>query len=312
MASVAEIDGLRAPLAPPPPPLDQYTGAAAAYSVRLLRTAYTGAAMRVRRDTAGGTGDDDEADVAFDNGVISLDSAVSNFSGTSNATNLGQFLNATGYTDADSLTVVADGFVDEWKDQSGNANDAEQATFASQPQIFDSASPTDLIILNGKPCVKFVRTGSSTGTSLLTPSASWSTSGALEFFMVFKNDDTNGNQETWSNASNRMFAGAATTWVRTTAGDLTYTLSKIANQNLFVYEHNSTARTIYIDASQDATSASPSNVSTTSSIGALGRRYNVNEGHADVSWQELIHYPSDQSSNRTAIETNLNDYFSIY
>ena len=45
--------------------LATYTGAAAAYSVRQL--ANTAAlSMRVRRDTAGGTGDDDEADVLFD------------------------------------------------------------------------------------------------------------------------------------------------------------------------------------------------------------------------------------------------------
>jgi hypothetical protein len=74
MASVAEIDGLRGPLAPVPPPLDQYTGAAAAYSVRLLRTAYTGDIMRVRRDS-----DQNEIDVGFDsNDEFGLTSPVSN------------------------------------------------------------------------------------------------------------------------------------------------------------------------------------------------------------------------------------------
>jgi len=28
--------------------------------------------------------------------------------------------------------------------------------------------------------------------------------------------------------------------------------------------------------------------------------------------QEVIFYPSDQSSNRTGIETNINDFYSIY
>ena len=90
MASVAEIDGLTisggAPAVPSP---------AAAYSVRLLDSAvgissYTGAAMRVRRVTGtGNTGNDDEADVAFDTSLteptISLDSAVSNFSACSSS-----------------------------------------------------------------------------------------------------------------------------------------------------------------------------------------------------------------------------------
>ena len=111
--------------------------------------------MRVRRDTAGGTGDDDEADVLFDftltDPTISLDSRINNASTGVASTTLGEFLNATGYTDVDNLTVVADGFCDTWYDQSGNGNDAEQTAFGNQPQIFDSASPTDLIQENGKP-----------------------------------------------------------------------------------------------------------------------------------------------------------------
>ena len=67
--------------------------------------------MRVRRDT-GGTGDDDEADIAFDTSLtdptISLDSAISNASAGVTATTLGQFLNVgtvngTTYTNPDSF-----------------------------------------------------------------------------------------------------------------------------------------------------------------------------------------------------------------
>ena len=117
MASVAEIDGLTISGGAP-----AVSAPAAAYSVRLLDSAvgissYTGAAMRVRRETAGGTGDDDEADIAFDSGVISLDSAISNASALVTATTLGQFLNVgtvngTTYTNPDSLTVTASCLVD--------------------------------------------------------------------------------------------------------------------------------------------------------------------------------------------------------
>ena len=130
--------------------------------------------------------------------------------------------------------------------------------------------------------------------------------------MVFNNESGTGDQETWSNASVRFFTGNGTDFVNTAAGSLSYTLSKVANQNLFVYEHNSTARTVYIDGAQDATSASPANVSTTASIAALGRRYNNVESHASVLCQELIHYPINQSSNRKAIETDIDSYYRIY
>ncbi len=144
----------------PPPPaeflLDTYTGAAAAYSVRRLATSAT-VLMRVRRDTGGGTGDDDEADVAYDsNNILSLDSAISNASAGVTATTLGQFINVgtvngTTYTNPDSLTVTASCFVDTWTDQSGNGNDAEQNGQASQPQIHEGTADTDLITENGKP-----------------------------------------------------------------------------------------------------------------------------------------------------------------
>ena len=143
--------------------LDTYTGAAAGYSVRQLKTGVT-VAMRVRRDTAGGTGDDDEADVAFDTSLtdptISLDSAISNASAGVTATTLGQFLNVgtvggTTYTNPDSLSGTASCFVDEWKDQSGNANHAAQATFGNQPQIHSGTVNTDLITENGKPALQY-------------------------------------------------------------------------------------------------------------------------------------------------------------
>ena len=48
-------------LEPYTPPLDDYPNAAAAYSVRLLRTAYSGSALRVRRNAA----PFDEQDIGF-------------------------------------------------------------------------------------------------------------------------------------------------------------------------------------------------------------------------------------------------------
>jgi hypothetical protein len=85
--------------------LDEYPNAAAAYSVRKLRTAYTGFAIRVRRSS-----DNTEQDIGFSSGNLDTTSLTSFCSGT-------------------------DGFVTTWYDQSGNANNASNSTAINQPQI---------------------------------------------------------------------------------------------------------------------------------------------------------------------------------
>ncbi|NBX50724.1 hypothetical protein EBT25_12485 [bacterium] len=103
--------------------LDAYPNAAAAYSVRLLRTAYTGSAIRVRRSS-----DNAEQDIYFD---------------------------ANGNLDTAQLTTFCsgtNGFVTTWYDQSGNGRDATQTTATNQAQIVNSGS---VINVNSKPSLQF-------------------------------------------------------------------------------------------------------------------------------------------------------------
>jgi hypothetical protein len=87
--------------------LDVYTGAAAAYSLRKRRTAYTGSAIRVRRSN-----DNTEQDIGFVG--VDLDTAsLKTFVGAGN-----------------------NGFVTIWYDQSGNTGrNATQTTAFNQPRI---------------------------------------------------------------------------------------------------------------------------------------------------------------------------------
>ena len=45
---------------------------------------------------------------------------------------------------------------------------------------------------------------------------------------------------------------------------------------------------------------------------ALGARYDVGGSYIDGKIQEFVLYNTDQSTNRTGIETNINDFYSIY
>ena len=100
--------------------LDNYPGASAAYSLRKVRTAYTGSAIRVRRS------DNQEMDIAFDT------------SGSLDTTSLLTFVGS------------GNGFVTTWYDQSGNNKHIVQITAASQPYIVLNGS----VQMNGnKPAI---------------------------------------------------------------------------------------------------------------------------------------------------------------
>ena len=99
------------------PLLDTYSGAAAAYSLRKLRTAYTGDAVEVYNGSS-------YADIGF-NVFGELDTvALAAHCGSNN------------------------GFVSKWYDQSGNTNTAAQTTTADMPKIYDGT--TGVVTKNGK------------------------------------------------------------------------------------------------------------------------------------------------------------------
>jgi hypothetical protein len=90
--------------------LDLYPSASVAYSLRKLRTAYSGSAIRVRRSS-----DNTEQDIGFVGNNLDTASLLT-FCGAGN------------------------GFVTTWYDQSTNGNNATQATAGNQAQIVSSGA----------------------------------------------------------------------------------------------------------------------------------------------------------------------------
>jgi len=110
---------------------DTYAGQAG-YSLRKLRTAYSGSAIRVRRSS-----DNTEQDIGFTGSALDTTALASFCSGTS-------------------------GYITTWYDQSGNGYNITQATGASQPRIVSGGT---IDIQGGKPALY------SDGARLMTGSA---------------------------------------------------------------------------------------------------------------------------------------------
>ena len=139
-ASILDIDGVTIP-AGVAPPLDSISGAYAGYSLRKLRTAYTGPCIQIRRSIVP-LGLASAADVNFSGDTISLDSTITPV-GISSAGNLGQFLAASGYSDPDSLGSSATGFLEILYDQvedGGTSRDISNSTGSEQAILFDGTN----------------------------------------------------------------------------------------------------------------------------------------------------------------------------
>lgn len=265
--------------------LDTYSGAAAAYSLRLLRSAYTGSAIRVRRAS-----DNTEQDIGFVDGELDTSSLTTFCSGT-------------------------DGFVKTWYDQSGNAIDASQATAASQPQIVSSGS---VITENGNPTINFDTSNKWLVTSNYIVELSQN---AVSFHIVHSFADNLDKDEyllaegdSASPYSSQFIYGSNSTnssiiWVNaTTIGTMP------TGQGLTGFEYdNANSMSVYANGSLSGSQSGltiNTEVYNHTSIGIAADLSTT--GGAPRNIQEIISYKFDNSSNRSGIETNINDFYSIY
>ena len=258
--------------------LDLYPNAAAAYSLRKLRAAYSGSAVRVRKEVSSVSS---ETDIGF------------LADGSLDTVSLLAFA-----SDADSGDV----FVVTWYDQS-LSNDATQSTAAAQPKIVSGGS---LVTENGKPAVDFDGVDDYLrNTDLISnqPTTHHLVAKANNIGILTRFTDGGVNSSSrnsiYQNVSSfQYFSGNNLT------GDLENT-----NQNLHYYLVNGVSSEIAINGAAALTGDSGGYDLNGITFGA---RWDGAAQFSDVIIQELIIYPSDQSSNRTAIETNINTFYSIY
>ena len=268
--------------------LDLYPSAAAAYSVRRLSSTYAGSAMEVRIDTDG----QPLYDIGFD---------------------------ANGDLDTADLISKAAGnraFVRTWYDQSGNGNDVTQTTTGYQPRIVNSG------VVETKGTQKSIYFSSANLQRLNTTPIP-----LTDGFTAITVGSTNNNSQLDQNFYNNTDDFINMTSLGFNLGAANRIGSR-ASSNGAVFlasgENLSSTNLILVDHYGSISSGSESNqlrldgVDGTQSYGArifegglsLGSRGSVFFLNGYIS--EFIYYTADKSAEISAIESNINTYFSIY
>jgi hypothetical protein len=300
------------------PLLDSFPTAAAAYSLRLLRAGYTGNCIEVRRAS-----DNTTQNIGFSGGVLDT-AAINTFCGT-------------GATDTC--------FVRSLYDQSGNSRNFAQTTSANQPRILTSGvinreAGTPAMVFDGSN--DWMEIPSSTAMfNFMHDGGNATIFGAIKFGVTADPNAAylilNNNSTATANAGVLIFYddraslsrndGVVFQITRNVSGNF-YTITDfndkaVANDINLLYikldtDNATAANRIKAGINNNAEFGDNTNTNAPSANNAsFSLRIGATNGISPTfflngSWQELVIYNADQSSNRTAIETNINNFYSIY
>jgi hypothetical protein len=267
--------------------LDTYPSAAAAYSVRLLRMAYVGSSIRVRRSS-----DNAEQDIGFSGGNLDT-SALLSFVGAN------------------------DGFVTTFYDQSGNARNATQATALNQPQIVVSGT---LLTQGGRPIMKFTSSSQVLNTPTFALSVNrtyvmtvYNVISSSAFNRIYLGSGAGGTSLLVNGITGEGAGGTPKSFVGSGSANNSVGVNPLATNAYFLlgaYVQGSSQHQIYrngaLNAQNTSLTISPTTNSQVNSIMSLGI------GSNDIRTNEAIIWDSYQSTNRSGIESNINAYYAIY
>ena len=208
-------------------------------------------------------------------------------------------------------TGVASGFVHTWYDQSGNGNNAVQSTNADQPQIVSSGT---VLNIDGNPAMQF--DGSSDhmdmyhadlyGQSRLDSFIHYQSS---DNAYILYNDDTGAGglfsfvvQDGSTSTNIRNQYGSPDLYVNGTQVGISYGTTTRDDLHTAIVTNGVSATAGALETHLN---------SLTTNWNAFGiSPYNGYRLNGKIA--EMIFYNTDQSSNRTGIESNINTYYTIY
>jgi hypothetical protein len=255
---------------------DTYGDVTAYYSLRKFTEAETLNAIRVRRSS-----DDTEQDIGFDaNGDLDT-TALLAFVGTGGTDN---------------------GYVTTFYDQSGNGNNATNATSTEQPLIVSGGS---VVTENGKAALEFDGVNDELVNSSITLTQPFTYFHARKYrnttsprMALSLSTSTNSWADYFDGSSLRAYFGS--TGAKSEGFN--------TDQNLWGAVVNGTSSEVLLNGTSTAANLGTNNGDAV----VIGDRGNISGINAAVNVQEIIIFDSDQSGNRTNMETNINDHFDIY
>lgn len=261
--------------------LDMYPGAIAAYSLRYISSSFTGDVILVRRDT-------DNAELGF---------------------------TPTEITDGtlDAWVGAATAYVKTWYDQSGNGVDQTQTTGTLQPRIAITGTITTD---NGLPTVDFaadylsnlntnIITGNNPYTSIMVINAR--SIGATQRMYSINpegNGAVSGKQSLFTTEFANRVSGNV---IYNNAASLTQEIATVIYPGTTINQHN-----LWVDGVESGVLSSSAG---TSPMNIQNGSFNIggdSGGNYNGLMQEAIFYDTAQTGNRAAIETLINEYYSIY
>ena len=266
--------------------LDDLTGSTGAFSLRLLSSSYTGYAIQVRRDS-----DNTTLNVGFVNGQLDTAALTSFCTGTN-------------------------GFVTVWYNQADINNNAIQTVSSSQPKIYEAS--TGVQTENGKPAIVF-----DIGFFLTVTNISYGhVDQSISVFGVAKLDSSNNffatiTSKGYDAQGVYTFGGTSTrqyqSWIE--EQQLITTTVLDSNQNLLstTVQTGTNGLKMYLNSSL----VDQFNI-TGDLIGSNNFRFNIGRNDRDDNYfwqgtmQEILMFVNDQTANKTTIETDINNFYTIY
>jgi len=255
--------------------LDSFPGADLALSLRRVKTSYSSDLITVRRSS-----NSDTLDVGF----------------------LGDYLDTVSLKTFCGTGATDTCFVKRWYDQSGTANHMTQDSAISQPMILINGV---VFRDNGEVALNFGRT---TDILELPLYASIDVTKNYSIFYTTRVISTSVELlfNVSTNSNSRICISARGRYTLTNTGVTTGKSMTITGLSVLTMENS--PQELYRNNVQ-ATSTAVDGAFLSSTLTLGGRPGGSN---ANCNIFEFIVYPTNQSTNRTAIETNINNFYQIY